>query len=181
MKAPTSYSEWSACIDALEAGLNDELVIQAMAQGNLSWTSGVANLFSERISGAFNTRLQRCAERMTRNLSQGTDETTLVRALLDTRRSLSLLQRVAKIPAFPEMLKDHLCTAVKRYAERTQQSLEDSAMHDRSGRLSSLIRHNNLLAYENSSNAAAPTQNTALPLNASAADVPSLRRRTILA
>lgn len=180
MKAPTSYAEWSASIDALEAGLNDESVIQAMAQGNLSWTSGVANLFSERISGAFNTRLQHCAERMTRDLSQGADETTLVRALLDTRRSLSLLHRVAVIPSFPQMLTDHLCTEVKRYAERAQRSLEDSAKHDRSGKLISLIRHNNLLAYENPLNLTAPVQNAPPPIP-SAVDIPSApRKRTIL-
>lgn len=182
MKAPTSYSEWSACIEALEAGLNDELVIQAMAQGDLSWTSGVANLFSERISGAFNTRLKRCADRMTRDLSHGSDETTLVRALLDTRRSLSLLHRVGEISAFPQMLRDHLCTEVKRYAERAQRSLEDSAKHDLSGRLSSLIRHNNLLAYEKPSSTATPFQNATPPLSTSGTDVPSIsRRRTILA
>lgn len=182
MKAPSSYSEWSACIEALETGLNDELIIQAMAQGNLSWTSGVANLFSERISGAFNTRLQRCADRMTRDLTQGTDETILVWALLDTRRSLSLLHRLAGIQAFPQMLRDHLCTEVKRYAERAQQSLEDTAKQERSGRLSSLIRHNNLLAYENSSSVAAPTPNATLPLNIVCTDAPTApRRRTILA
>lgn len=176
MKAPTSYFEWSACIEALETGLNDEQVIQAMAQGNLSWTSGVANLFSERIGVAFNTRLQRCADRMTRDLSHGSDETSLVRALLDTRRSLSLLHRAAGIPAFPQMLREHLHTEVKRYAERAQRSLEDSAKHDRSGRLVSLIRHNNLLAYENAFCAASPIQNATPPLSPPGTDVPPTPR-----
>lgn len=181
MKPPISYADWSACIDALEAGLNDELLIQAMLQGSLSWTSGVANLFSERISGAFNIRLQRCADRLTRDLSLGADETTLVRAMLDSRRSLSLLLRVGAIPTFPQMLRDHLCTEVKRYAERAQRSLEDSAKHDRSGRLTSLIRHNNLLAYENPTNMAAPASNAMPTLSTSGTGIPPApRRRTIL-
>jgi hypothetical protein len=181
MKTPTSYSDWSVCIDALEAGLNDELVIQAMSQGSLSWTSGVANLFSERICGAFNIRLQRCADRMTRDLKLGADEPTLVRALLDSRRSLSFLHRVGTIPIFPQMLRDHLCTEVKRYAEKTQRSLEDSAKHDRSGRLASLIRHNNLLTYESPTNVAVPISNTLQSLTTSGNDTPlTPRRRMIL-
>lgn len=180
MKTPTSYSDWSACIDALEVGLNDELVIQAMSQGSLSWTSGVANLFSERISGAFNIRLQRCADRMTRDLNLGADETTLVRALLDSRRSLSLLHRVGTIPIFPQMLRDHLCAEVKRYAEKTQRSLEDSAKHDRSGRLTSLIRHNNLLTYESPTNMAVPISNAPPPLTTSGTDTPPTPRRRMI-
>jgi hypothetical protein len=181
MKAPASYADWSACIDVLEAASNDEAIIQVMAQGSLSWTSGVAELFSERISGAFNTRLQQCADRMNRDLGQGANETTLIHAMLATRRSLSLLHRAGEIPAFPQTLKDHLCSEVKRYAEQTQKSLEESARHDRSGRLTSVIRHNNLLAYANPSNTTAPIESDRSPLNISGTDASSnSRKRTIL-
>ena len=119
-----------------------------MSRGTLNWNSGVAGLFSERISGAFNTRLKRCADRMERDFKSGGDETTVVRAMLDTRRTLTLLHRVATIPSFPEMLREHLSREIRKYAERAQQSLEDSAKHDRSGRLASLMRNNSLLRYE---------------------------------
>jgi hypothetical protein len=148
MIEPTTYSEWSDCVDAFEGSEHDEDVVVAMSRGKLNWNSGVATLFSERISDAFNLRLKRCADRMERDFKTGGDETTVVRALLDTRRTLTLLHRVATIPSFPETLREHLAGEIRRYAERTQQSLEDSAKHDRSGRLASLMRNNSLLRYE---------------------------------
>lgn len=145
---PTTYSEWSYCVEIFEAGEQDDEVILAMSRGTLHWNSRVIELFSERISGAFNTRLKRCADRMERDLKSGGDETTVVRAMLETRRTLTLLHRVATIPSFPKMLREHLTGEIRKYAERAQQSLEDSAKHDRSGRLVSLIRSNSLLRYE---------------------------------
>lgn len=182
MKTPASYSEWSNCVEELEGGLNDEAVIQSMANGSLSWTSGVADLFSERISCAFNTRLRRCADRMARDLSQGADETILVRSLLDVRRTLFFLRRVGELPAFPQTLRDHLCSEIKRYAERAQRSLEDSAKHDRSGRLISLIRHNSLLAYEESSNTHDPAKSAPLMPDVSEArdSIPPRRRKILI-
>lgn len=180
MKAPCSYADWSACLEVLENGANDEEAIRAMTQGELAWSSGVANLFSERISEVFSTRLQRCANRMARDLNLGADEITLVRALLDTRRNLALLYRVAIIPAFPQMLREHLSGELKRYAERAHSSLEDSAKHDRSGKLTSLIRHNSLLGYDASAACA-----SSLPMPASNYVVENMpttaRKRTILA
>lgn len=148
MIEPTTYSEWSDCVDAFEGGEHDDDVVLAMSHGTLNWNSGVATLFSERISDAFNARLKRCADRMKRDFKTGGDETTVVRSLLDTRRTLTLLHRVAIIPSFPETLREHLAGEIRRYAERAQQSLEDSAKHDRSGRLASLMRNNSLLRYE---------------------------------
>ncbi len=148
MIEPSTYSEWSDCVEAFETGEQDDAVVLAMSRGTLNWNSGVAGLFSERISGAFNTRLKRCADRMERDFKSGSDETTVVRAMLDTRRTLTLLHRVATIPSFPEMLREHLSGEIRKYAERAQQSLEDSAKHDRSGHLASLMRNNSLLRYE---------------------------------
>lgn len=161
MIEPTTYSEWSDCVEVFETGEQDDEVVLAMSRGTLNWNSGVAGLFSERISGAFNTRLKRCADRMEREFKSGGDETTVVRAMLDTRRTLTLLHRVASIPSFPEMLRKHLSGEIRKYAERAQQSLEDSAKHDRSGRLASLIRNNNLLRYE--PDAGASPQDALLP------------------
>lgn len=148
MTGPTTYAEWSDCIDAFETGTQDDEIVSAMSQGTLSWTSGVANLFSERIGSAFSVRLRRCADRMERDFKSGSDETTVVRAMLDTRRTLTLLYRVATVPVFPEILRQHLTAEIRDYAERAQQSLEDSAKHDRSGRLASLLRNNSLLRYQ---------------------------------
>lgn len=165
ISAPKIYAEWSVCLEIFEAGGRDEEVIQAMSKGQLAWINGVGNLFSERINGVFNTRLQRCAERMDRDFKAARDETPIVRALLDTRRTLALLHRVAKLPSFPTLLQDHLVTEVRDYAKRTQSSLEDSAKQDRSGRLASLIRNNTLLRYEDSATEITPTPAATIATN----------------
>lgn len=145
---PSSYAEWSDCLERLEQGLDDEQVIALMAAGSLGWSAGVATLFSTRISEVFSVRLQRCADRLTRDLQHGMDETLLVRALLNARQTLSLLLRVASLPGFPERLRTHLRQVLDRYAGQAQDSLERSAVHDRSGRLVSLIRHNSLCRFD---------------------------------
>jgi hypothetical protein len=174
---PRSYIEWSACLDLLEQGLDDAATLAAMEQGTLGWTSGVAELFSERLNTTLDLRLQRCAEQLSRQLRSGADEVTLVRALLNTRATLANLRRLATLAPFPAMLQAHVNDVLKGYAERTQASLEDNAKTDRSGRLASLLRNNSILAY-----AAAPSA-PLTPAHAAAghASSPSApRRRTIL-
>lgn len=144
---PRTYSEWSACLDSLEAGLNDHATLEAMKQGTLEWTSGVAEMFSERISKTLSIRLQRCADQLSRQLSSGADEVTLVRALTNTRSTLGNLCILTTLPAFPEILTTHLSKELHLYAERAQMSLEDSARSDRTGRVASLIRNNSLKNY----------------------------------
>jgi hypothetical protein len=174
---PSTYAEWSACLDLFESGLDDVGVLAAMRAGRLSWTSGVAECFAERIGGVVNVRLTRCADRLTRELRHGGDEVTLVRALGDTRRTLALLQALADVPVFPAMLREHLTGSLDDYATRTQQSLEDSARQDRSGRAGSIVRNNSLLRYR----AAASPDAGPGALLAAATIPPGPRRRNILA
>jgi len=153
---PRSYIEWSDCLDALERGLDDSAVLDAMGKGTLEWTSGLAEMFSERINATLNVKLTRCADQLSRQLRVGADEVTLVRALVNTRVILVDLKRLGQLTSLPEILRSHLLDELKKYAQRTQQSLEDSAKSDRSGRLSSLVKNNNILGYEAQLVVAAP-------------------------
>ncbi|MET0264329.1 MAG: hypothetical protein ABW202_01840 [Duganella sp.] len=172
--APRSYIEWSNCLDLLEQGLDDSAALQAMENGTLEWTSGLAEMFSERVSATLNMKLKRCADQLSRQLSAGADEVTLVRALVNTRSTLADLKRLGELGPLPEILRTHLLGELKKYAVRTQSSLEDSAKTDRSGRLSSLVRNNSILGYE-------AQQVFAMPPSPSvqAAGMPT-RRRNIL-
>lgn len=170
--APHSYIEWSNCLDLLERGLEDAATLDAMEQGKLEWTAGLAELFSERVSATLSVRLNRCADQLSRQLRAGADEVTLVRALLNTRSILVELKRIGQLTSLPDMLRSHLLGELDKYAQRTQSSLEDSAKSDRSGRLASLVKHNSLLSYK--AQPAAPIS----PLAHAA--TPSGRRRNIL-
>ncbi len=176
--SPRTYSEWSACLDVLEAGLDDAATIAVMRQGTLDWTGGVAEMFSRRIAGTLDVKLQRCADQMARQLGAGGDEVTIVRAMTNTRTILRNLHEMATLPVFPAVLSEHLSSELQRYAQRTQQSLEDSAKSDRTGRLSGLIRNNSLLHF--AAAPAAPAGSPAVSPAPAAAAPGGIRRRNIL-
>lgn len=145
--APQTYAQWSACLDRLAAGLEDEACLALMGQGTLQWSGGVGPLFAQRLAEEFNARLTRCSERLTRDLQSGADEASVVRAIVNARQALFFLHRLAQLPTFAETLRSHLTREVRGFAERSQQSLEDSARADRSGRLRLLLQNNPLLRY----------------------------------
>lgn len=147
-EGPGTYAQWSQCLDRLAAGTQDEACLEGMARGQLSWSGGVGPLFAQRLADEFNARLTRCSAHLTRDLRQGADEGTVVRAILNARQSLFFLHRLTLVPAFAETLRTHLRDELRKFAERTQQSLEDSAKADRSGRLRLLLQNNNLLRYD---------------------------------
>ena len=57
-------------------------------------------------------------------------------------------ERLAQVEIFPDTLRSHLTDEVRKFAQRAQQSMEDSAKGDRSGRLLVLLRNNPLPRYE---------------------------------
>lgn len=177
---PHTYADWSALLDRLDAGLDDDAVLQAMAAGTIAWTAGVANLFAERMGAVVDQRLTRCSERLTRDLNAAAGEPLLVRAILNARQSLSLLHRLASLPVFPAMLRDHLVGEVRKFADRAQQSLEDSARHDRTGRIASTLRHNNLQRYDGPPAATLPPSAHAPSVAPPPALPGGVRRRNIL-
>jgi mannosyltransferase OCH1-like enzyme len=84
---------------------------------------------------------------MDREFALGFSETIIIRAMLDTRRTLVLLHRVGNLPSFPDTLKAHVSNEIEQYAKRSQHSLEESAKQDRTGQLSRMVKHNSLLNY----------------------------------
>lgn len=148
LEVPHSYAQWSNCLDRLSTGLEDEVCLSCMAIGKLSWTGGVSTLFADRLGQEFNIRLIRCAERLTRDLQFTKDESSVVKAILNARQSLHFLHRLAQTPSFPELVRTHWMDEVRKFAQRSQNSLEASAKTDRTGRLAVLLRNNNLLWYE---------------------------------
>jgi hypothetical protein len=162
-KAPTTYAEWSAYLDMFEAGLDDDAALAAMRAGTLSWTGGVAPLFARRISATLDTRLRRIGEDMSRNLRLGGDVTVLSRVMLDARKKLASVNRLAAIPFFADELRTSLERQITQYAEMAQQSLEDSAKQDRSGHVATTIRQCSLLQFKNLAVAGAEQSGTPVP------------------
>lgn len=178
--APRTYAQWSACLDRLAVGTEDEACLDRMRRGELSWAGGVATLFSQRMVAEFNTRLTRCSEHLTRDLRVGMDESLIVRAILNARHALHFLHRLAGVESFPDTLRTHLTDEVRKFVQRAQESLENSARTDRSGRLAVLLRNNPLSRYE--ALTAPPVLADARPGMAPMPEAPAtgMRRRNIL-
>ena len=69
------------------------------------------------------------------------------RALLDFRRQLTFLHRVATVTAFPVTIQKHLGEMLDKAAQSTQESLEESAQLDRSGETMQCVQRHSLLAF----------------------------------
>lgn len=147
MQPPETYAQWSALLDVFLQGHEDDACLHCMARGRVSWTGGVAATFSQRLIEVVNLRLARLSERLTRDMHQVRDEAAMLRAIMNARQQLRLLDRLARLPSLPHMLRDHLVQELAAFARRAQTSLEDSARHDSSGRLRVALRNNSLLNY----------------------------------
>ena len=177
--APQTYAQWSACLDELAHGVNDELCLARMGRGQLPWTGGVAPLFAQRLSDELQRRLQRCAERLTRDLGHSRAEAHVVHSILQARQQLFFMHRLCLLPTLPQDLRSQLQDEVQRFAERSQSSLLSSAKAERSGRLASLLQHNPITRYQDLGTAA-QSEPIASPSTATQDTAPSARRRNIL-
>ncbi|CAG9167395.1 hypothetical protein [Cupriavidus pampae] len=177
MTPPDTYAGWSTCLEVFERASEDEAVMQAMNAGSLSWTGGVANLFSERVSGVVNQRLTRIANDISRDLRFAGDHGVLANAMLNARHKLALLHRFSRCAPFPQALSELVQSQVRGYAEQAQQSLEDTARSDRSGQLATIVRNNSLLRYADQTTASQPVVDRAVAQRANATDTAGNRRR----
>lgn len=143
MKPPAAYAEWIGLLDCLRDENCDEEVLTAMEAGKLEWTSGVADRFVSRLVDTVNFRLKRAADLLTRDLGRSRSEVAhLTNAVLSARRRIAFVMRLAMLSVLPQYVSEQLIGVVTGYAESAQKAMEDSAKHDRTGKVLSLIRNN---------------------------------------
>jgi hypothetical protein len=148
MNVPKNYSEWVVCFDRLKEGEHDESTLQLMEKGTIEWSRGVAERITQRLYETIDYRLRQTADLLQRELDRcNGNETVLVKALLTARKRLTVLKRLAHLPAFPEHVRESMYNILSEYAKSTQESLEKSALTDRTGRLRMLIKNNPLTQF----------------------------------
>lgn len=145
--APSSYLQWSDCLDRLATGDDDDACLARMRQGTLELAGGVAPLFLERIANEVQRRLTQCSDHLTRDLKQSNDESHLIRALLQARQQLAFVHQLTQLPTIPDQTKAQLAAEIAKFATRSERSLLESAKADRSGRLAFAIKRNSLMQY----------------------------------
>ena len=148
MQAPHTYAEWVKVLDLFRARQDDREVLAAMQQGSLEWQSGVADRFSKRLVDAVNARMNTASDKFQRDMSNARGaEGAIVQALLSLRKEMALLAQAVVIPSLPEEYRRQYVQLVLDQANHMQDSLEDSAKKDRSGKLSSIVRNHRVNAF----------------------------------
>lgn len=145
---PKTYSEWVAVLDILKAKTDDDEVLLAMQAGTIEWQSGVAERFSKRLIEVINFRMNAAADKFQKEIGRsGVQERAIVQALLALRKELRFLSQAINLPAIPEEDRKYFYQLVVDQANNMQNSLEDSAKHDRSGKLAIIVRNNKVNAF----------------------------------
>lgn len=145
LEVPHTYAQWSSILEALETQTDDSEVLRVMQAGSLVWQSGVAERFVQRLVGAINCRMNKATDRFQRELRQASgQEGRIIQALLQLRRELHFLAAAINLPVLPEADRQRYLALVVDQAQKMQQSLENSARHDRSGKLASIVRNHRL-------------------------------------
>lgn len=176
MKAPPpprTYAEWVPLIDRF--GRGDDEALEAMRDGSIDWTAGVAQRWTARFHAALSLRLRDASARLQVALDRAAGNSFAVSAaMLGTRRSLRAIALATELPCLPDDVREHLAAELRRFIDGTQSSLEESAerlRHD-GGALLKALRDNPLGALDT----AAPAGGGAMPSN----PLPAPGRRVLL-
>ncbi|MBO1001866.1 hypothetical protein [Pseudogracilibacillus auburnensis] len=167
MRSPKTYSQWMECFDRLKEGAQDEQIIQLMKQGTIEWTRGVAERMTEVLYQTIKFRIEHASDLFQKELNHSRgNEVLIAKGLLTLRNRLALMYEVAQLNAFPKEVIDSMKKVVTDYAEQTQESLEDSAKADRTGRLKMLIKNNPLTNFNHKHNdSVSPEENGSADMN----------------
>lgn len=147
MQGPNTYAEWVKVLGELKKGTDDARVLEAMRKGTLVWQEGVAERFTKRLIDTVNTRMNQAQDTFERTLKYGSGESAVVQALLDLRKTYFFLVQVMNIPVIPEEHRREYADLVRKQADQVQQSLEESAKNDHTGRLLSIVKNNRMNAF----------------------------------
>lgn len=139
---PSTYADWVNILELLKKKENDDEILGVMQRGTIEWQTGVAERFSRRLIDVINYRMNTATDLFQKSMSRSRgQERLIIQALLSLRKEMSFLSKVASISALPEEHRNHYYQLVLAQADNIQQSLEESAKNDRSGKLSSIVRN----------------------------------------
>lgn len=140
VNTPHTYSEWSQLLNMLKNQSDDQAVLAAMQGGTIEWQSGIADRFSKKITDAVNTRLNKASDRFQMIMGHSGGDGAVIQAMDFLRKEYYFLCRAVDIPCIPQDIRKQYIELIIDQANKTQDSLEDSARRDRSGRLAFLVK-----------------------------------------
>jgi hypothetical protein len=145
IRVPNTYSDWVNVLDIFKSKTNDEEVLAAMKQGTIQWQSGVAERFANALTSAVNFRLNAASDKFQKEMSYAHgSERGIVNALISLRKELAFLADAVNLPVIPEKDRYQYISLVREQANEVQDSLEDSAKRDRTGKMLSIVRNHKI-------------------------------------
>lgn len=145
---PHTYSEWVNLFAMFKEKTDDAEVLTAMQAGTIEWQSGVAERFSKKLIDSVNLRMNMATDKFQKEMNRaGGSEGAIVQAILALRKEMVFLSQAINLPALPEKERQHYLNLVLEQADNIQNSLEDSAKKDRSGKLSSIVRNHKVNSF----------------------------------
>ena len=145
---PKTYAEWVTVLDLLKSKENDDAVLKAMQLGTVEWQSGVAERFSKKLIDSINFRMNAASDKFQKDMSRAYgSEREIVLALLSLRKEMCFLSKAINLPALPEKERSQYLNLVIEQANNMQNSLEDSAKKDRTGKLTSIVKNNTVNSF----------------------------------
>lgn len=148
MTTPQNYSDWIILFDQLKNKTDDVEVIKAMKQGTIPWQSGVSERFIIKLVDAVNTRMNIASDRFQLDMNHAAGlESSIVQALLALRKEMAFLADAIDLPAIPEADRAQYVALVKAQADNMQNSLEDTAKKDHTGKLLSIVKNHKVNSF----------------------------------
>lgn len=141
MRIPVNYAEWCALFDEIAASPRDEAYLDAIARGQISFTSGVAERFVRAATDLIRKRVNAAQDVYQRQLKNARGMNSNVTTALSTlKKEYVYVHKIAKALPIPPEYRSQIVKMVQDQADMTQRSLEDSAKADRTGHLMQLVR-----------------------------------------
>ena len=141
MKVPTNYLEWCNLFDEIIRNPRDEEYFDLISHGTISWTSGVAERFVQSASNMIRSRVNAAQDTYQKQMRNARGmNTNIINALGGLAKEYRYVYKLANALPIPADFRDQLVDSVRKQADQTQHSLEDSAKADRTGRLLSTVR-----------------------------------------
>lgn len=140
---PKTYAEWVNILNELKLKTDDQAVLEAMRKGTLQWQSGIAERFTKKLMETLSYRFNNATDKFQKELNYANGrESVIVQALLSLRKEICFLAEATKLPTIPQEFRDLYYNKIVENAVDIQNSLENSAKNDRSGKLYSIVKNN---------------------------------------
>jgi len=165
MMPPKHYSEWMKYYDLLKDGREEFYqIVDTLEKGTLEWTHGVAEKMINETYKVIEFKLKQITQSFHSELNGANgNEHYTVAAIMNAKNRFIAVKRVCSLPVFPQDVSKMLLEVVEKYVDDSQDALIASAKEDRTGYLTSIVKHNKLTDLSLAGNERQSNQNAAPP------------------